>query len=786
MRYQVVVLCFLSVLLLAACADDDRDGPRISSVTAVAGQGIELDIGVASLRINAASIGNGAGQIAPGSRVSLAVTEAGLDDRNSFSPVVRARVRDSSGNDVSGLNLNPPAVFELSYDYGRALAEGLAENELALGRISGGTLTELDYALVSGAVDAEFIIPTTGRARARLTDLASFVVLEASAPAPLPDPVALTGTTSTVFTSTIFQLADAASEYAVNLAIPTAETTSVPATLGLTSATFNASNPLDPNNRLLTVQTGGSTYTSAQGSAAVTLELATFSGTGSSGTLTGTLVQQGGSATLPVNFTFTTGSTAGTAVAGTVTDAFGRRTMALSDAGGDETIVIVMPTSLPNAALDPITFNDASFDSGDPFDPDGRVVFVTVGDNVYTSDVPIVGNVTLTFASWDSVTRTGNGTISGTVISAEPATRSIEYNLTVTGGPETGGGELEPGTPFDVATSEVADAVALVHDGLSYIAVWLSSVGTANRTLELVDIDDDTFVLGTQRGLEPAVGLDPDAGLEAAVTPFGEMCIVGATGTGASDQIIAVFYDYDQDDFLAEVVVGTGTAPRVVYHADADTFVIAWQAGAAVQMRVFEYDGEPVGSVQTVFSTGTLAGMAPAEPDNEVLITESSGSGVRGRYVNPDTGGLTTAAFTIAADFGGGLCVWDPFNERYLVTVQQVAFGFFTLQQVVGIAPGTTSVSGDPLTLPALQPMTRAAGSINGVLYTDAASNLFGVDGLPGGPELIDLPAFSALTGFNGDVTGRGPAVASDGAAFLVLAALGPDGVAAMPVTLLP
>jgi hypothetical protein len=301
--------------------------------------------------------------------------------------------------------------------------------------------------------------------------------------------VALTGSLTTLAAFTIFQLSNAGGATSVNLAIPTADTTTPPAVLTLNDASYNAANPTAPTNRIVTVTQGGITYTSDNAAASVTVQLNTFTAGGSSGSMTGTVVQQGGAATLAINFTWTTGAAA-QALGGVVTEAAGRRAITLTDAAGTLQLTILMPTSLPNGALDPVTFNDASFSAADELNPAGRVVTLIEGGVTYSSDVATVGSVTVTFSAFNSGTKVGAGTITGTAVSGAPSTKTMNYSFATTAGGTAAAGTLDAGAPVDITTTSTAAYIAETYGRLTQrpgVVAVSSGVAHANALTGVVN-----------------------------------------------------------------------------------------------------------------------------------------------------------------------------------------------------------------------------------------------------------------------------------------------------------
>jgi hypothetical protein len=794
MRYPLVLACFALVLSVTACTFDDGDKAEDDSAKAVAGQDLVLDIGVAKVVISGASIGSGTGQIPEGSEVTLKIVDDQVAGRETYSPVVEVRIRDEDGDPVTGLNLNPVAVFELSYDFATATADGQLQTDLSLLQIDGATTQELSYTVLSPVADTEYTLAWPGRTRALLTSFSKFAVTDGGDGSGTPTtPTALTGTVSTVLTSTIFTLANTGATVNVTVAVPTSLTTTPPTVITLNDASFNAAVPLDPNNRAITVQTGGNTYTSDAPAGNVVMQLNTFTGTGSSGTMIGTVVRQGGSETLGINFTFTTGSSGATAIGGTVTELAGRRTLNLQDAGSTVQLLALIPDTLPNVALDPITFNDASFDATMPTSPTGRLVTVTSGGTTYSSDVPVVGSVTITFTSFNPTTLVGAGTITGTVVSATPTTLALNYTFTTEAGGAGGSGTFTAGTAVDVTTVDVADEAVITFDAFSggtYIACWMSDVGTTNRTLEMTDLNTTTLIGTTVRSYEPTAALLPAGGLGIATDNFQNLAIVGATGSDpGTSSVAAIFYDFTAGALnTAEVALGTGSAPRVSYHPDGDSFVIAWQSGANVMAQVFDFDGDPVAAAFTALSGVTLKGLAAAQDtSDEALLTADDASGIVGIYIEMSTGTLGGTVFNLSTSLSGGLCVWDQVGDNYLVLFQELVGGFFTSQVLLTLAPGTTTPIGAALTLVAAAAPTQAVGGNVGAIFADPAANMYPTESSSTGAELVADPIYGQLDGHDIDVTPDGGALAAAGSGnYALIAARGAAGVTVIPLTLAP
>ncbi len=787
MRYLAVFACSLSVLL-GACTLDDGTDAKGKSATAVAGEDLVLDIGTARLVIDGTAIGTTAGQLPPGTRVTLEFAKNKPAGYDLYSPVFRISAKDEDGDAVTGLALNPPASLELSYDKGLADEDGVSNAELTLLSIDATGVDELTFTSLAPASDTQFVIPEPRRVRGLFTTLNSYAVGRHKDVEPPPPATALTGNTSTLASSTIFQLADSMTVFNVTLAIPTADTTTPPTVITLNDAAFNDGNPLDPNNRLLTVQTGGVTYTSNHANASVVAQLDTFTGTGSSGSMLGTLIEQGASAALQVNFTFTTGGASSVALGGAVTDAGGRRTILLTNAGGTETLLLMMPDTLPDVGLAPITFDDTTFDSTMPLAATGRLITVDDGTR-FTSDIA-TASITVTFTSFNPTAFSGAGSITGTAANPSPATKTLNYTFNIVAGSDGGSGSLSLGTAFDLTTTDVADECAVATDGTDYVVAWVSDVGITNRTIEYIFLDGTTLTPSGPQSYEPTIALDPAGGFGLASNDIADTVAVGADGASATTATAwAIFYDPVFGSLYSEVSLGTGAHPRVQYHIDQDVYVIAWQAGADVMAGVFEFDGTQVGTSATVFTAATLTGIAAAgDTTDEVLITANDGTGIRGRFVVPSTGALAAAAFDISTSLGGGACSWEDVGGNYIVMTEALIGGFFAVRQAVVVATGGTAVTGDPLPLPLFSGLTEGDWGSDAAMFTNPATALLALDSSASGPALVAAPIYGDIQGgLNVDVTANGAAIGSlGGTGYVLVSALGAGGVHVQPLTLTP
>ncbi|MHC4841618.1 MAG: hypothetical protein ACYTDT_11815 [Planctomycetota bacterium] len=775
MRY-LTALAVLSLVLVSACKSDDGDDTSSKSATAVSGQNLVIDIGVARLEVPAATIGTAPGQLPPGSEVTLTVNSDQISGKDLFSPTVEV------SSSVSGLILSPPAQLMFSYD---AFGLNQASKTLSDARVLKQTSTsteEYTFTTLSPVTDAEFTeAALPGRVETFSSSFGDFTLTTSTSGGGGGGPVtAMTGTIQTVLTATIFNLENSGSTITATLGIPTSDTTSIPAALTLNDATFDAGNPLDPNNRGLTVVTGGITYTSDDPAASVAVGISSFNGTDSAGTLVGTVIEQGGSASLAINYTWTTGAVGAVALTGTVTDIAGRRTLNLSDSGSTEQVTILMPDTLPDVGLNPITFDDASYDSGNPLDVNGRLCTVTDGGDTFSSDVAVVGDVTITFTSFSA--GVGAGTITGAVVSATPATKTLNYTFTTTAGVGGGGsGTFAAGTPVDITTTDTADESAVVFDGTDYIGIWLSDTGTTNRTLEFMDINASTLAAGTQKSVEPSFELDPDKGFSAAIQSTSAIMVVATGDNSSVDAVIATIFNFTTGSSVTEINVGAGLRPRVVFNGTSGNFVVSYQDGGDVKTAVYTPAGAQVGTTVTSVASSTLQGMASSSSD-EVLITGDDGSGIRGSYLVPSTGGLSGSDFDISTENSGGMCAFDTTGSMYLVNTQS-GTGFVT-QIILGFAIGATTPHASTLTLPALNGPTQATSGNAGAIFADASATLWAIE-TSSGPAFVGTAIVGITQSLNVDTTTDGAPMTNDGAGgYVMLAAKGSGGVTAIPLTI--
>ena len=787
MRYLFAIACLTASLAFMGCQTDDGKNANRDSGIAKTGQDLIVDIGVCRVEVSSAAIGPGAGQLPAGSKLSLRVIADASGNRMPFSPTVRILATDSAGAALTGLNLSPPARILLHYDFALVADEGIPTGDLLFLSVESSGTTELSYNGTAAVPDTQFTLASRGRAEALFTEF-STVLVSGGGSGGTGQPTALSGTISTVLTSTIFQLSDSGANVSATMAIPTADTTTVPNLLILNDASFDAGNPTDPNNRILNVTVGGTTYTTDDASAGVTVSLNAFSGSSSSGTMVGTVAESGGSATLAINYTFTTGAAGALALTGTVNDVFGIRTLTLQDGLSVVNVTILMPDTFPNLALDPITFDDASFDAGNPTDPNNRIVTVTEGSETFSSDVPIA-SVIVTFTSFDAVTGDSAGTITGTAISATPSIKTLDYTFTTTGG-GGGGGTFTAGTEVDITTSQAAVESAIVYDGFDYVGAWLSDVGTSNRIVRVLEISTSLTGIGAATDYEPAAPMEANGGFGAAVdSVFDNLTVVGASGpSAATDTVVIMGIDYFDNPGSFTEFTYTGTNPMVTYNAQADLFVVAWQTGAGISFVTMAADGSVIVTGPTAVLAGTtLTGLAAAGGSNdEVLITADDASGIVGQYVTPSTGAASGSVFDISTDLSGGVAVWDEVGGQYLVTTQATIV--ITVQQVISLPVGSTTPNSNVLQLLALNAVSLAGGGDVGVIMTDALSTFYAMDSdAATGPASIGNPIDGNAAGIDFDTTVNGPPLANDGAGgYVALAALGAGGVKAVPFTVVP
>ncbi|MCC6573330.1 MAG: hypothetical protein IT462_06005 [Planctomycetes bacterium] len=777
------------MILLAACRLDDGDSPTLVKATAVSGQDMVLNIGYARVEIGRNAIGTGAGQLAPGSIVSLTATGNFVENAHVYSPVLRVHVSDAAGVDVSGLSLSPPAAVFLRYDLDAAGRDGNAVENLLVLKKTGAATTTFIYSATLPVTDSQFTNPEPGWTLVHVTSFSDFAVTDGGSGEPAPEPVDLDGTVSTVLGFTVFELENAGQTIEANLAVPTSLTTTVPTVQALNDASYDATNPSGATNRILTVATGGVDYTTDAPGAGVTLSLDTFSGVNSSGTLVGVLVEDGGTDTLNINYEFTTDSAGAITLAGAVTDLGGRRTIQLSDSGQTISVAIIMPDTLPAAPFpDTINFDAASFNAATPLDPSGRLITVSQGGTNYTSDVASpAADVDVTFASFASGVSSGG--ITGTVVSDSGAPLVINFTFTtVAANGGGGGGTFTNDAPVYVDTDPAVES-AVVFDGTNFVALWLSDVGTTNRTIEIQQVTTAGVESGAQVSVEPTAALQGSGGMAAAISPTDVLVVVGATGSNpATSTVVALVVDYTTPSLVQQHTIGNGTFPRVVWNnAGTGQFVIAYTTGTGVSLNTLDATGATLSSASAFLPGAILGGLASGGAADEVLISGPDGTGVRAQLVVATTAAASGSAFDISTTLGGGLCAFDIVSGRYLVLAEQQN-GFVVSPLLRQLPVGGSTLDAQSIVLVGFEALTQAATGDNAVMLCDPSSDFHAVVGdTTTGPEQIGSAIIGAYSGIDLDTSSDGPALASDGAGhFLAACARGAGGFSVIRFTVTP
>jgi hypothetical protein len=786
MRYWLLLL--FPMLALSACKGTDGADPESHTVTAVSGQDLILEAGYCRVEVSRLAIGTGTGQLPPGSRLKAEVIGKIANNITPYSQNIRITAKDSSGAAVTGLNLSPAANVFVRFDFSAAARDGHDESELTYVTKSGTTFTNLAHTTVTPVAGSLFTTPTTGNALALMTAFGDCVVAfgTASGGGGGPTPTALTGSISTVLTFTNFALNNTGSTITANLVIPTSDTTGLPKNLTLNDASFDAGNPTLATNRILTVTTGGKTYTTDKAGASVTATLTTFAGVNSSGALVGTLGENSGTGTLTINYTFTTGTAGATALTGTVNDLAGRRTINLQDATSAITVLVIFPDTLPSTPPSSVTFNDSTYDATMPTDPAGRILTVSEAGQNYSSDVPVLGNVTMNFTTFASGVSTG--TITGTVVSATPTSKSLNYTFSTTAGTAGGGaGTLVAVAPVDVAATDDALESAIVANGSGYFAMWLSSVGTTNRTIHTRDLDANGAPTGTQGSMEPTAALDAGGGLSAAINA-GVIVLCGATGSATSSSVIALVINPVTPSITFTHTLGTGTKPKVVYNPTANLFVVAFTTAAGVSVSTLPAAGGSFAAPVAFHAGATLAGLASAGAADEVLVCANDTSGIRARRVQPSLlVGLGAGSFDVTTSLGAGVCSFDPVFGAYLIAVQEQS-GLITQAVMRQLPVGSDTLHATKLNITAITPLTQAAPGSNSALFSDANATFHALKSSATGPAQIGAPLIGIFTGLNEDTTSDGAAIAGGASGvFIALAARGAgNGISAIKLTVTP
>ena len=789
MRHVPVVSALLLLLALSACQSSDGNDIESESAVAVLGSDLIIDTGYCRVEISRLAIGAGTGQLPAGSIVKVAAHTRIASNVAVYSNNVRITATNSGGTAVSGLNLSPPANVFLRYDFSAALRDGHETAALTFVTKVGTTYTNLAHTATSPVAGTSFSTPTQGQALALMTAVGEVAVAfgTASGGTPPPAATALTGTTSTVLIFTAFALNNTGSTITANFAIPTTDTVTVPKVSTLNDASFDQANPTSPTNRVLTVTTGGKTYTTDKAGASVVATLTTFSGVNSSGSLVGTVVDSASTATLSINYTFTTGAAPATALTGTVADFAGRRTVTLQDTGALIRVICIMPDTLPAAAPSSVTFDDASYDAGNPTAVSGRILTVSEGGSTFSSDVPVLGNVSMLFSTFAAGVSTG--TITGTVVSATPTTKTLNYTFTTVAGAAGGGtGTLANTAPATVAAAGDALESAIVSSGTGYLGFWLSGVGTTNRTIQMRPLDAAGAVTGTQTFVEPNVMLAAAGGFSAALEPLGIAVVVGATGSAAAtDTVRATVINTSTSLILFQLNLGTGTAPRIVYNATANLFVCAFTTSAGVSVTTLPATGASFAAPVAFHAGASLTGLASAGAADEVLVTANDTSGIRARRITPSTLTGLGSAFDVTTSLLGGACSFDSVGGNYLIAVQETAGGF-TNQIIRQLPVGSDTLHATKLTLVGIAAMTQSASGNNATMFADTTPVFYATRSNAGGPTQIGSPIIGLFSGLALDTSANGAAIASDAAGgFVALCAKGAGaGVSSIKFTVTP
>ncbi len=786
MRNWLVLL--LPLLVLASCKSSDGNEPDDGKVIAISGQDLILDVGYCRVEVSRLAIGTGTGQLAPGSTLKIEVIDALATNVTPYSQNVRISAKTAAGAAVTGLNLSPAANVFLRYDFSAAARDGHDETELTYVTKVGTTFTNLAHTLVTPIAGSLFTTPAQGQALALMTSFGDCVVAfgTASGGGGGPTPTALTGSISTLLTFTNFTLNNTGSTITANLIIPTTDTTGLPKNLTLNDASFDAGNPTLATNRILTVTTGGKTYTTDKAGASVAAVISTFAGVNSSGSLAGTLGESSGTGTLAINYTFTTGTAGATALTGTVNDLAGRRTINLQDSLSSVTLLIIMPDTMPATPTSSVTFDDASFDSGNPTDTAGRILTVTEAGTTFSSDVPVLGNATVAFTTFASGVSTG--TITGTVVSATPTTKTLNYTFTTTAGTAGGGaGTLAAVAPVDVAATDDALESAIVANGAGYFAMWLSSMGTLTRTIHTRDLDANGSTTGTQGSVEPVAALDAAGGFSAAINA-GVIVLCGATGNATSSSVIAIVINPVTPAITIEHTLGTGTKPRVVFNSTANLFVVAFTTAAGVSVTTLPAAAGSFAAPVAFHAGATLTGLASAGAADEVLVCANDTTGIRARRVQPSLlVGLGAGSFDVTTSLGAGVCSFDPVFGAYLIAVQETS-GALTQAVIRQLPVGSDTLHATKLNVTALTPLTQAEPGSNSAMFSDAFATFHALKSSATGPAQIGAPLIGVLSGLNDDTTSDGAAIAGGASGvYIALAARGTgNGISAIKLTVTP
>ncbi len=321
---SIFALCFLLSCGFLACASDNETADKQVVATLSAQKSLILNLGGIEVIIFEESIGSANDQIPAGSKVSLSRIEDistlplisnASQSAPALSPSYRVKVTDPDGNDISDRSVTRPHRVSLFADPAKLKRYQRTTQEVIFLHTSGSSLSSLTFGQ-SISTDTNYIVDSRGMVAGDVSHFSDFVLLagETIDLPPDDDPddpdevTPLSGTLNQTAGLLAFNLSDPVSGDGVGITMPEGLATGLPATITFNITTVNPGNLLDPNNRAVIVTSGATQFTSFNIGGNVTMELTTFDGSASSGTLQGQVIDgDGQSFTLDHSFTTSAG-----------------------------------------------------------------------------------------------------------------------------------------------------------------------------------------------------------------------------------------------------------------------------------------------------------------------------------------------------------------------------------------------------------------------------------------------------------------------------------------------
>jgi len=488
------------------------------------------------------------------------------------------------------------------------------------------------------------------------------------------------------------------------------------------------------------------------------------------------------------DFVLMSGGTApgANSLTGTLTEIAGVLAFNLSSTSG-ETVVVTIPATSATPLPATITANPTTYNTASPTAPTNRGVFLTSGTNQFAS-FNTGGSATITVTS-----RSGGvsaGTITGTLTTSTQVSRTVNFTFatTVQGG-GTGPSLALEGTRFDISsTANDAHAVAAVWNGTEFVALWLGADGAQGRVLNTRRVAAAGTLVGNAATINANATFSGGLLLSAAYGDDGvrrRILVVGSNAVNESGSVIALMLDQNGVALAQplEIQVTTaGGAPRVTWNDVSDRFVVTWATTTGISAATYDTGGMLVGVPATIVTqASTRVGGISSGNTNEVLITYTTGTGVKGRRFDSATAANVGAEIEFSTTGGGGVAAFDTTVNAWLVATEGGG-----QRAVVRLAPGSSTPAA-PANLLLPGTLQAAAGGANGAVFVDLNTvtgfgTVFSYQGVAGGtaaavPHAAPLsPQVTSGVGFPFH-DAQGPlALASNGSGLFLVVASDRDG----------